>query len=252
MSDSLQPLRHTDVPSSGNPTGEQLLDRTVRPYRVWVPVGKAIVLGNSQQPEKELNLEAVRRDGIPVHKRMSGGGAVLLSPGCLCLGLRFAKRKELSIQEYFAKASAVISEVVAQRLGLELRLRGTSDLACVNGAGPLAALGTRIAEGEAVDGIGERKVAGCALYMPRDFVLYLVSILVDPDFADIEKYLAHPSKEPEYRSGRSHSDFLGGLSPLSGKPIRPPEMIPWFEAKIPESPELDLDWEQASGNPASA
>jgi lipoate-protein ligase A len=259
--ESIQPLRHGDIPPESNPTGEQLLDRAQRPYRVWVPQGKAIVLGNSQEAEKELNLEAVLRDGVAVHKRMSGGGAVLLSPGCLCLGLRFAKRKELSIADYFAKASALISGVVSRELGLELRLRGTSDLACtvtarpakpmndlVNGLAEAANLVNGLAEAaNDAAGISERKVAGCALYMPRDYVLYLVSILVDPDFADIEKYLAHPSKEPEYRSGRSHGDFLGGLAALSGKAVTAAEMVPWFEKKIPAEPGLDLDWELAAG-----
>lgn len=257
MSESIQPLRHTEVPAVSNPTGEQLLDRASRPYLVWVPQGKAIVLGNSQDAEKELNVEAVRRDGIAVHKRMSGGGAVLLSPGCLCIGLRFAKRKELSIAGYFAKASTLISGVVCHELGLELRLRGTSDLACQVPAGWNAAGGPFRPMDSLVDGLAEaatdsagsseRKVAGCALYMPRDFVLYLVSILVDPDFTDIEKYLAHPSKEPEYRSGRSHGDFLGGLAALSGKPITAAEMMPWFEKKIPAEPGLDLDWDRTFG-----
>jgi lipoate---protein ligase len=252
MTEPIIPLRHGDVPAESNPTGEQLLDRVRRPYRVWVPQARAIVLGNSQEAEKELNVEAVRRDGIAVHKRMSGGGAVLLSPGCLCLGLRFAKRKELSIADYFAKASALISGVVGRELGLELRLRGTSDLACAISAGPgrpRSDLAMGLAEtAAAAAGISERKVAGCALYMPRDYVLYLASILVDPDFTDIEKYLAHPSKEPEYRSGRSHGDFLGCLAGLSGKPVTAAEMIPWFEKKIPAEPGLDLDWESAAGN----
>ncbi|GEM_PF-521693 len=252
MPDPIQPLRHTDIPSEANPTGEQLLDRAQPPFRVWVPSGKALVLGNSQEAEKELNLEAVARDGVPVHKRMSGGGAVLLSPGCLCLGLRFSKRKELTIQDYFAKASALISDTVKDRLGLELHLRGTSDLACAVRSDRAAALGARIAEGEAhVEGIGERKVAGCALYMPRDFVLYLVSILVNPDFTDIEKYLAHPSKEPEYRLGRTHGDFLAGLSELSGQAVQPSDMLPWFAQKIPAWPGLDLDWDSVV-DPAKA
>lgn len=248
----MQVLRHSDVPPEAIPTGERLLDRATRPYLAWVPSGKAIVLGNSQEPEKELNLDAVVRDGIPVFKRMSGGGAVLLSPGCVCLGLRFAKDKSLGIPDYFAKASAVISEVAADKLGLGLRLRGTSDLAYLgplgsDAGGMEAALGEKLAESEGnPEGTLERKVAGCALYMPRDFVLYLVSILVEPDFTCIEKYLAHPSKEPGYRGGRSHRDFLAGLGPLAeqqGKRVRPAELAAWLERKIPASPGLVLDWE---------
>lgn len=225
MSPTLHPKRHDDVDPEANPTGEQLLNRLSRPYRVWVPTGKSLVLGNSQDPEKELNVGPVMADAIPVFKRMSGGGAVLLSPGCLCLGLRFAKRSELSIQDYFTKGSGLIRAIVAAKLGLELHSRGISDL--VGGAGRETGL---------------RKVAGCAMYMPRDFVLYLVSILVTPDFGDMEKYLSHPSKEPEYRAGRSHGEFLSGLALLAGKPVLPTEMIPWFEAEIPAALGPELDW----------
>lgn len=229
MSLNLHPLRHGEVPPDSNPTGEQLLDRLSRPYRIWVPAGKALVLGNSQDPEKELNLDPVRADSVPVFKRMSGGGAVLLSPGCLCVGLRFAKRKELSIQEYFAMGSGLIQSIVAERLGVELMSRGISDLVCGDGPEP-----------------GLRKVAGCAMYMPRDFVLYLASILVAPDFGDIEKYLAHPSKEPGYRSGRRHRDFLTGLAMLADKPVLPEEMIPWFEAGTLAALGPELDWEMCA------
>jgi lipoate---protein ligase len=249
MPDAIEPLRSTDVDPAVNPTGEQLLDRAQAPFRVWVPGAQAIVLGNSQAPEMELNLDAVRQDGIPVHKRMSGGGAVLLSPGCLCLGLRFAKRKELGIHDYFAKASTLISAIVKDHLDLELRLRGTSDLACKLPVRDTGMIDPGSAETESsVQGLMERKVAGCAMYMPRDYVLYLVSILVEPDFTAIEKYLAHPTKEPEYRSGRTHRDFLAGLGPLTaetrgGRPLNPGDMISWFTQKIPDWPGLDLDWE---------
>ncbi|HKP97739.1 MAG TPA: hypothetical protein VJ385_18510 [Fibrobacteria bacterium] len=226
------------------------MDRSLRPFLAWVPAAKTIVLGNSQDPERELNVEAVLRDGIPVFKRMSGGGAVLLSPGCVCLGLRFTKGKDLSIHDYFAKGSALITEVAAEKLGLELRLRGTSDLACLGPLGTEAALGEKLAEtGGSGEGTLERKVAGCALYMPRDFVLYLVSILVDPDFSDMETYLAHPSKEPGYRGGRTHRDFLAGLGPLSGKPLEPADLAGWLQRKIPAMPGLDLDWELCPEKP---
>jgi hypothetical protein len=79
--------------------------------------------------------------------------------------------------------------------------------------------------------------------MPRDFVLYLVSILVDADISDIGKYLAYPSKEPEYRAGRKHEDFLAGLASLSTTPVRPSEFAGWLEEKIPGAPGLNLDWE---------
>ncbi len=241
---TIQPLRHHQVAAESIPTGERLLDRSTRPFLAWVPSGKTIVLGNSQEPERELHLEAVQADGIPVFKRMSGGGAVLLSPGCVCLGLRFAKDKSLSIHDYFAKGSALIADVAREKLSLHLHLRGTSDLACA-AKGPRS--NASLADSSAPqDERMEKKVAGCALYMPRDFALYLVSILVDPDFADIDKYLAHPSKEPGYRAGRTHPDFLAGLASLSGLPVQPSEFADWLDRKIPTEQGLNLDWELCS------
>jgi lipoate-protein ligase A len=224
VDEALHPLRHGDRDPANDPTGERLLDRAVRPWDAWVPDAPAIVLGNSQLAERELNVDAVLRDGIPIHKRISGGGAVVLSPGCACLGLRFRKNKALTIQDYFAMGSSLIVDAAKAELGLELFLRGTSDLAC-----------------ESIDGV--RKVAGSALYMPRDFVLYLVSILVRPDMEQIERYLAHPSKEPDYRAGRGHGTFLASLESLSGKSIAPAKFAGWLSERIPPMVGEKLDRE---------
>jgi lipoate-protein ligase A len=228
MNAPIHPLRHDERDPGTDPTGEGLLDRTVRPWAAWVPPFPAIVLGNSQSPELELDVANVQRDGIPVHKRISGGGAVLLSPECVCLGLRFRKRKSYSIQDYFSLGSGVIADVAREKLGLELLPRGISDLA--------------VALPE-----GDRKVAGSSLYMPRDFALYLVSILIAPDPDRISRYLAHPSQEPGYRAGRSHTEFLGGLGPLSGRSLEAGEALGWFLEAIPGRLGDELDWERAAG-----
>lgn len=228
MTEPLHPIRHSDRDPAADPTGERLLDRSVRPWEAWVPDGLALVLGNSQLAERELNVANVLRDGIPVHKRISGGGAVLLSPGCVCLALRFRKNKALGIHDYFALGSSVIVSAAKEELGLDLFLRGTSDLACAGAD-------------------GERKVAGSALYMPRDFVLYLVSVLVAPDMDKVEAYLAHPSKEPEYRGGRGHGDFLAGLAGLSGRELRPATVAAWLAARVPAFLGKVLDWGPQDG-----
>ncbi|MBW8887962.1 MAG: hypothetical protein JF616_09425 [Fibrobacteres bacterium] len=225
MTDSIHPLLYADHKASGDATGERLLDRGVRPWDAWVPPRPAIVLGNSQTPERELKVTAVLRDGIPVHKRISGGGAVLLTPCCLCLALRFRKRKDFSIKDYFALGSSLIIENARTGLGLDLFLRGISDLACATPD-------------------GDKKVAGSSLYLPRDFALYLVSILVAPDLGPIEEYLLHPSQEPDYRSGRAHGEFLASLSSASGRRLDPEEVLGWFREVIPERLGADLDWEQ--------
>jgi len=228
MTDSIHPLRYAELPESGNATGERLLDRGLRPWDAWVPPTPVIVLGNSQSPERELKVAAVLRDGIPVHKRIGGGGAVLLTPGCICLALRFRKRGDFSIKDYFALGSSVILETARNRLGLDLFLRGISDLACATPE-------------------GDKKVAGSSLYMPRDFALYLVSLLVAPDLGPIGEYLLHPSLEPDYRGGRAHGDFLTGLSDAAGLRLDVKEVLGWFQEAIPERLEDELDWGPAEG-----
>jgi lipoate---protein ligase len=227
MSEPIHPLRRDERDPGSDPTGEELLDRSVPPWAAWIPPYPAIVLGNSQTPERELDVAAILRDRIPVHKRISGGGAVLLSPGCVCLGLRFRKRKSYSIQDYFSLGSGVIVAVARERFGLELVPRGVSDLA-VSTPG------------------GDMKVSGSSLYMPRDFALYLVSVLIDPDLELISRYLGHPSTEPTYRAGRAHGAFLAGLGPLSGRKADMPQVLGWFlEAIQGRVGTDDLDWELA-------
>jgi lipoate-protein ligase A len=226
MSDRISPLRRPDRDSLQDPTGESLLDRGARPWLAWVPPSPVLVLGNSQDPELELDVPAVQRDRIPVHRRIGGGGAVLLSPGCVCLALRFRKKPSLSIHDYFDLGASVIVEMARDRLAIPLYRRGISDLAV------------------AIPG-GDRKVAGSSLYMPRDFVLYLVSLLVSPDLEMMGKYLGHPSKEPGYRSGRPHSLFLSGLAELTKRKAAPVQVREWLETLIPERLGPSLDWPEA-------
>lgn len=220
---TMQALSHADRDPASDPTGEALLDRTHPPFKFWVPEGRALVIGHSQDPEREIRKEAVERDGIPVHRRMGGGGAVLLSPACFCVGLRFAKVKGRSIQDYFAAGSDLIQRTVLSSLGIELIPHGISDLAYS-------------------DSLGIRKVAGCSLYMPRDFALYLASVLVAPDYQDLETYLAHPSKEPDYREGRSHREFLVGLAEIVPGSLQPSGLLPSLRTALEAGLKADLDF----------
>ncbi|HEB84320.1 MAG TPA: hypothetical protein ENI92_04885 [Bacteroidetes bacterium] len=64
--------------------------------------------------------------------------------------------------------------------------------------------------------IGGRKLAGSAFYRRKNLAYYSASLLVDPDLALIERYLRHPPREPEYRRGRAHRDFLTTLREAAG------------------------------------
>jgi lipoate-protein ligase A len=62
--------------------------------------------------------------------------------------------------------------------------------------------------------VGERKIAGSSLRLWRSRALYQVSVLVDADVEVMERYLRHPSREPAYRAGRRHRDFVASVSDL--------------------------------------
>ena len=92
---------------------------------------------------------------------------------------------------------------------------------------------------------GGRKVVGCSLYMPRDFALYLASILVRPDLGDLETYLAHPSREPDYRAGRPHGDFVAGLGALADRAFNSRDLLASLEDALRTGIDADLDWPAA-------
>jgi lipoate-protein ligase A len=174
-------------------TGEDLVDPGVPPFRVWIPDRTALVLGYSQDPDKELHLEVVRETGIPVYRRKGGGGAVLLTPGSVCVGLRLPRRPGMGIPDFFAVANGFLQSFFQGELGLKVEPRGISDLA-----------------------FGERKISGSSLYLPRECAVYLACILVATPLALMDRFLRHPSREPDYRRGRPHGEFAINVSEIPG------------------------------------
>ena len=195
--------KHKDIQTNPaftnkDPMGEGLYYDPENTYKFWVPDSITCVLGASQKPEKETNPENILRDEIPVLKRSGGGGAVILSPSTFCYGVKFKKEKHLHINDYFNMGTSVLQKVLDMHFDIDSSPRGISDLC-----------------------IGQKKILGCSLYMPRECVLYLASVIVQPSYDLIEKYLCHPTREPDYRQGRSHTDFITSISEEVGKELKP-------------------------------
>ncbi len=184
------------------PTGEDILDPLEPPFRVWIPEQPVLVLGYSQEPEQELNLAAVESANIPVYKRKGGGGAVFLSPNIVCVALRMQRRPGFGLQDYFSTANGFIQSAFKNALNIDLIPRGISDLA-----------------------LGDRKILGSSLYLPRDCAVYLASILVDVPLSLLDQYLLHPTREPDYRLGRTHANFIQNLSDIPGLEYLTPERV---------------------------
>ena len=80
--DVVQPSPVPDV------LGERVLDPDLAPWAVFEPAQPMLVLGRSQDPHRELNVAQAQADGVPIYRRQTGGGAVILAPGMLVIALR--------------------------------------------------------------------------------------------------------------------------------------------------------------------
>ncbi len=46
------------------------------------------------------------------------------------------------------------------------------------------------------------------MYRSRDLLFYTASLMIANDLMLLDRYLKYPSKEPDYRKGRSHLEFV--------------------------------------------
>ena len=159
--------------------------------RIYIPHVTAVVLGWGSKPGIELHLDACIEDRIPVLRRRGGGCAVVIDPGNVILSAALPQGGISGSRKYFSRFSDWIIEGL-RKIGLsEVHKEGTSDLV-----------------------IGDRKIAGASLYRSADVLYYSTSLLVDPHVDLVERYLKHPPREPDYRRGRLHRDFICGLKSL--------------------------------------
>jgi lipoate-protein ligase A len=157
-------------------------------HRVYEQEDTVVVLGRSRGAGEDVHLERCARDGVPVLRRAGGGGTVVLSRGVVVVSVAGRTSLPFHLREQMNAVNALLVSVL-EGLGVgNLGIRGISDIAR-----------------------GDRKIGGSSLFRTRDVVLYQGSVLVDPDFDLFERYLRHPSKEPDYRMGRGHRDFLTSL-----------------------------------------
>lgn len=160
-------------------------------FRFFESKRQAVVLANSNQADVEANVEFCNQNNIAILKRKGGGGTVLLGPGCLILTFAFLAKDVFNNQRYFSLINQTWIDALYS-VGLKgLHQRGHSDIAH-----------------------GEKKIAGTSLFRKKHLVVYQGSLLVNVDFDYVAFALKHPSKEPNYRAGRSHRDFLTSTSEL--------------------------------------
>lgn len=186
--------------------------------RFWESPVPFVVLGVSGRVREEVHIERCRADGIPVLRRGSGGGTVLQGPGCLNFAVVLPLGADARLRDVHASYRVVV-ERSARALGLEgAGLRGTSDLAR-----------------------GDVKFGGSAQKRTARALLHHATVLYGLDLELVDRYLREPAKQPEYRRGRPHREFIANLD-LPAALIRDRIARAWHAEPAPEDwtpPPLD-------------
>ncbi len=160
-------------------------------FRTWVSRHTAVVLGLSQRAESEVLLDECARRAVAVLRRPSGGGAVVIGPGTL--QYTFALPYSLDTD---------LTSIAGSKRFCNRVLRAALD---------------RMDLGEDQSGdliLDGRKVGGVALKRRRRAMLLHGTLLTEMHASEIGCLLRHPTREPAYRQGRSHDEFLGTFGPI--------------------------------------
>jgi lipoate-protein ligase A len=161
--------------------------------RFWQWPAPAVVLGAGGRITDDVHEERCVADGVPLARRSSGGGTVLLGPGCLLYAvvLRYDRDPELS--QIRSSYCYILNRVKSALHGLVAGLDGCD----VRGSSDVAWL--------------DRKVSGNAQQRKRMHLLHHGTLLYDFDHERVAAYLKLPPRQPEYRRQRSHGEFLANL-----------------------------------------
>ena len=92
-------------------------------FFIW-DINPAIVCGKHQLIEGEVNMEYVKRIGVPIYRRHSGGGTIFADEGCFMF--TFIKRSGKR-DDVFRECLSSVVEAFGE-IGLETELSGRNDL----------------------------------------------------------------------------------------------------------------------------
>ena len=185
--------------------------------RIWESADPIVVVGRGSRVESEVDVETCHRDNVPILRRSSGGTTIVAASGCLMYAVvvSYAGRPHLKAidQAHAHVLDQLVTSLSSHIAGVHRQ--GTSDLA-----------------------VGDLKFSGNALRCRRTHLLYHGTLLYDMDLDLVSRYLKTPPREPEYRDGRAHAEFIRNL-PLDRGTLRA-AVIEAYGAKEPLQ-----DWPQA-------
>ncbi len=139
---------------------------TIHLYRRRPP---SVSIGYFQRAAEVADLEACRRDGVPVVRRVSAGGAIFTDERQLVYAIVHRPPGGMGAREGLALACRALVRAL-ERLGVEgARMEGLNDVV-----------------------VGDRKVSGSAQRVRRGVHLVHGTVLVDVDMDALARYLRPP------------------------------------------------------------
>ena len=159
--------------------------------RLWEFSRQVVVLGRSSKVQYEVDLPYCQQMDVPVLRRCSGGASIVGGPGCLMYSVVINLDRQRELRKIDQAHTYVMSRVLAavQNQVPDASLQGTCDLT-----------------------IGGKKFSGNSLRIARSHLLYHGTILYAVDLDLIANCLAEAPRQPEYRDGREHRDFVTNVS----------------------------------------
>ena len=154
----------------------------------------SIVLGISGKPEVMVYQEKAKTQGIPLIRRFSGGGTVVVDTDTIMMSIIVHGEHALPHVERFPKpimewCESILSHNMKRLLGEDFRLR----------------------EHDFV--VGDKKIGGNAQAISGGRWLHHTSFLFDYQDTAMA-LLKHPPKTPTYRQQRDHNDFVTKIKTL--------------------------------------
>ena len=159
--------------------------------RFWEPDQYFVVLGYSGKVRTEAHVGACKKEGVPILRRVSGGGTVLEGPGCLNFSLVLRTNGSLPLGNLSETNTYILGRhqsALAPLVKVPIAVQGISDLT---------------AEGLKFSGNAQRR--------KRHVLLFHGTFLTGFDFKRVSLFLPLPKKQPAYRKNRPHEHFLTNI-----------------------------------------
>jgi lipoate-protein ligase A len=165
---------------------------------LWSAKDYFVVLSRAGKIAEDCFQERCRQDNAKILRRISGGGTVLQGPGCLNYSIILAYESDKRYKSIKSSYMVILGKIsyVMRAKGFDVQFFPVSDLA-----------------------LSGKKISGNAQARKKRYFLHHGTFLYNFDIEKVSHYLKYPPKEPEYREGRSHKDFLTNI-PMSEKELK--------------------------------